>query len=59
MAKKYWVELGDMVVEMDTIIKLMKKYDGGNKWNVKNIVVVINALMQKMKAIQLVFGPIK
>ena len=29
MAKKYWVELGDMVVEMDTIIKLMKKHDGG------------------------------
>jgi len=27
MAKKYWVELGDMVVEMDTIIKLMKKYE--------------------------------
>jgi len=27
MAKKYWVELGDMVVEMDTIIRLMKKYE--------------------------------
>jgi hypothetical protein len=27
MAKKYWVELGDMVVEMDTLIRLMKKYE--------------------------------
>jgi hypothetical protein len=27
MSKKYWVELGDMIVEMDTLIKLMKKYE--------------------------------
>ena len=41
------------------IAEIKKQQRRLEKWNVKNIVAVINALMQKMKAIQSVSGATK